>query len=129
MANEKSLPMDQPYKDLVALIKFLLRQFFKAVEKDSFLIVEAFFPKNRGHWKQFSSIELDEVGPRPERLPFDNRFPQDLYITKGYTPSEQIGIAMLALQDANQMVLIEWTREVCLTVKVAAVLPSHIHRS
>ena len=40
MAEEKSLPKDQPYKDLVALIKFLLRQFFKAVEKDSFLVVE-----------------------------------------------------------------------------------------
>ncbi len=40
MAEEKTLPREQPYKDLVALINFLLRKFFKAVEEDSFLIVE-----------------------------------------------------------------------------------------
>lgn len=40
MAEEKSLPKEQPYKDLVALINFILRKFFKAVEEDSFLIVE-----------------------------------------------------------------------------------------
>ena len=39
-------------------------------------------------------------------------FPQDVYIKGGYTPSEQIGIAMLALQDAGKLVLIEWTRQV-----------------
>lgn len=38
--EEKSLPKDQAYKDLVALIHFLLRKFFKAVEEDSFLVVE-----------------------------------------------------------------------------------------
>ena len=65
-----------------------------------------------------ASKELDEVGPRPEGLPFDNRFPQDLYVKKGYTPSEQIGIAMLALQQAGQMVHIEWTRQVRLLPRV-----------
>ena len=40
MAEEKTLPREQPYKDLLALINFLLRKFFKAVEEDSFLIVE-----------------------------------------------------------------------------------------
>ena len=40
MAEEKTLPREQPYKDLVALINFLLHKFFKAVEEDSFLIVE-----------------------------------------------------------------------------------------
>ena len=38
--EEKSLPREQPYKDLVNLINFLLRKFFKAVAEDSFLIVE-----------------------------------------------------------------------------------------
>lgn len=40
MAEERSLPREQPYKDLVALINYVLRQFFKAVEEDSFLVVE-----------------------------------------------------------------------------------------
>ena len=41
MAEEKTLPREQPYKDLTALINFVLRKFFKAVEEDSFLVVEA----------------------------------------------------------------------------------------
>lgn len=40
MADEKSFPKDQPYKDLVALITFILRKFFKAIAEDSFVIVE-----------------------------------------------------------------------------------------
>ncbi|TBU40199.1 timeless-domain-containing protein [Dichomitus squalens] len=118
MAEERSLPREQPYKDLVALINFILRRFFKAAEEDSFLLVEAFFPKNRGHWKQFSSKELDVIGPRPEGVPFDTRFPQDLYVKKGYSPSEQMGIAMAALTENGQMVLIEWTKQI-LTLCIA----------
>ena len=40
LANQKSLPKEQPYKDLVTLINYILRQFFKAVEEDSFVLVE-----------------------------------------------------------------------------------------
>ena len=43
MAEEKSLPKEQPYKDLVALINYILRKFFKAVAEDSFLVVEVSF--------------------------------------------------------------------------------------
>ena len=35
------MPRDQPYKDVVTLINYILRQFFKAIEKDTFLAVEA----------------------------------------------------------------------------------------
>lgn len=40
LSEEKSLPQERPYKDLVNLINFLLRKFFKAVAEDSFIIVE-----------------------------------------------------------------------------------------
>lgn len=40
LGDQKSFPKDQPYKDLVALINYILRQFFKAVEADSFVLVE-----------------------------------------------------------------------------------------
>lgn len=40
LADQKSFPRDQPYKDLVTLVNFILRQFFKGLEKDSFLAVE-----------------------------------------------------------------------------------------
>ncbi|KAI0657606.1 timeless-domain-containing protein [Cubamyces menziesii] len=118
MAEEKSLPKEQPYKDLVALINYILRKFFKAVAEDSFLVVEAFFPKNRGHWKQFSSAELDQIGPRPEKLPFDSRFPPDVQVKKGYTLSDQIGIAIAALVEKGQQNLVEWTKQI-LTLAIA----------
>jgi len=44
LAERKSFPKDQPYKDLVALINYLLRQFFKAVEADPFVLVEVRAP-------------------------------------------------------------------------------------
>ena len=40
LEDQKSLPRDQPYKDLVNLMNFLVRKFFKAVAEDPFLIVE-----------------------------------------------------------------------------------------
>jgi len=40
LADQKSLPREQPYKDLVGLINFVLRQFFKALSEDSFLAIE-----------------------------------------------------------------------------------------
>ena len=47
MAEERTLPREQPYKDLVALINFLLRKFFKSVEEDSFLVVEVRIVRSR----------------------------------------------------------------------------------
>jgi hypothetical protein len=40
LADQKSIPRDPPYKDLVRLINFILRQFFKAIEENTFLAVE-----------------------------------------------------------------------------------------
>jgi replication fork protection complex subunit Tof1/Swi1 len=40
LADERSLPKDKPYKDLISLINFILRQFFKALAEDPFLAVE-----------------------------------------------------------------------------------------
>ena len=44
LEEQKSLPRDQPYKDLVNLMNFLVRKFFKAVAEDPFLIVEVSCP-------------------------------------------------------------------------------------
>ena len=45
--HKQYLPREQSYKDLVNLIQFLLRQFFKAVEDDSFIIVHVRFHHSR----------------------------------------------------------------------------------
>lgn len=122
LANQKSLPHQQPYKDLIALLNFILRQFFKALEKDSFLAIEAFFPKNRGNWKQYSSWEPDN---KPERrskhdeggdiggksVASKNKFPSEVRVKKGYSWSDQLGIAVAALTEAGKEGLVQWTKE------------------
>lgn len=77
MAEEKSLPKEQPYKDLEALINFIVscasssrsspgtrssssRSYPPARGNHhapmTIRTSQTFFPKNRGHWKHFSSI-------------------------------------------------------------------------
>ncbi len=34
------LPRDQPYKDLISLINYILKKFFKAVQEDPLVVVE-----------------------------------------------------------------------------------------
>ena len=111
--EEKSLPREQPYKDLVALVRYLLRQFFKAVAEDNFLLVEAFYPKNRGKWKALSSWEPPAKTLRPEEdtLPED-RWPAEVKVKKGYSWPEQMGIAIKCLVDEGKEKLVEWVKEV-----------------
>jgi replication fork protection complex subunit Tof1/Swi1 len=41
--DQKSLPKDQAYNDLVKLVNFILRKFFNALEEETFLAVEVRF--------------------------------------------------------------------------------------
>jgi replication fork protection complex subunit Tof1/Swi1 len=127
LADQKSLPREQPYKDLVNLINFILRKFFKALSEDPFLAVEvgidylsikfnmivetpfvqAFFPKNRGQWKQFSSWQPDEG----MKMHSQNSM-KDLQIRKGYSWSDQVGIAIALLVENGKSRLVEWTKDV-----------------
>ncbi|PFH47597.1 hypothetical protein AMATHDRAFT_151707 [Amanita thiersii Skay4041] len=125
LADKNSFPREQPYKDLINLVNFLLRQFFKAVEKDSFLVVEAFFPKNRGHWKQYSSWEPEIKSSRrnkPDEGDEHNHdensrgkgrpFSGEVRVKKGYSWSDQLGIAMASLTEAGNEHLVQWTKEI-----------------
>ncbi|KAF8961410.1 timeless protein-domain-containing protein [Flammula alnicola] len=112
LADQKALPREQPYKDLINLINFILRQFFKALSKEPFLAVEAFFPKNRGHWKQYSSWEPEEILGKEKKTIEDTRFPPDVEVKKGYSWSDQLGIAIATLVEANQKELVNWTKQI-----------------
>ncbi|RDB17381.1 Topoisomerase 1-associated factor 1 [Hypsizygus marmoreus] len=118
LADQKSFPREQPYKDLVNLITFILRQFFKALAEEPFLAVEAFFPKNRGHWKQYSSWEPEEKSKKEKKTVEDTRFPPDVEVKKGYSWSDQLGIAIASLVEAGQEELIHWTKDI-LTLVIA----------
>jgi len=139
LADQKSFPREQPYKDLVSLINFVLRQFFKALNEDSFLAIEvreirwlffhaflsfvyvssnprphffqAFFPKNRGNWKKYSSWQ-PEKGKDSGKTVVDKRFPAEVEVKKGYSWSDQLGITIAALVEASQGDLVKWAQEV-----------------
>jgi replication fork protection complex subunit Tof1/Swi1 len=76
---------------------------------------QAFFPKNRSRWKVHSSYAPEEKTRQP-RTAEVSMFPPDVQIKKGFSWSEQVGIAIQVLVDKNQKELIDWSIEVCVTL-------------
>ncbi|KAI0089435.1 timeless protein-domain-containing protein [Irpex rosettiformis] len=116
LAEEKSLPREQAYKDLVSLINYILRKFFKEVAEDPFLLVEAFYPKTRGKWKAHSSWEPPEKASRGDENMVENRWPAEVKIKKGFSWSEELGIAIKCLVEDSKASLVEWTKEILIMV-------------
>ncbi|CAE6369742.1 unnamed protein product [Rhizoctonia solani] len=115
LKNQASLPKDQPYKDLIQLINFILRKFFKNVQEHPLLLVEAsytltsptaFYPKNRGQWKAYSSYE-PEV--KPKSKPAGTA---EVGVKKGFKTSEQIGIAVACLAEEDNKLLVDWVIDI-----------------
>jgi hypothetical protein len=78
---------------------------------------QAFFPKNRNLWKQYSSWEPEEKikgSGRGGRMVdgTTTRFPADVQVKKGYSWSEQLGIAIAALVEGGGRGLVDWVRDV-----------------
>lgn len=66
--DQRSLPPGQASKDLVACINFILRRFFKALQSNPLLAVEAFWPKPKGKLRKMTASDTEEEdsdgGPR-----------------------------------------------------------------
>ncbi|KAJ6588221.1 timeless protein-domain-containing protein [Mycena capillaripes] len=114
LAAQKTFPRDQPHRDLVSLVNYVLRKFFKALEEEPFLAVEAFFPKNRGQWKAFSSWEPPEKGVRALRA--EKPGANEVQVKRGFSWSEQLGIVIAALVDAGDAKWVNWTQDILTTV-------------
>ncbi|KAI6163605.1 timeless protein-domain-containing protein [Pisolithus thermaeus] len=115
--DQRSLPKERPYKDLVQLLTFILRKFFKALDEEPFLAMEALYPMNRGHWKQYSSWEPEQKSGRIREATEDNRnFSTEVQVKKGYSWSEQIGIAVAALIEDGKTELVEWVKDILVLV-------------
>ncbi|KAF7338588.1 Topoisomerase 1-associated factor 1 [Mycena venus] len=111
LAAQKTFPRDQPHRDLVQLVTYVLRKFFKALEQEPFLAVDAFFPKNRGQWKAYSSWEPPEKGVR-ERTQAEKPLSTEVQVKRGYPWSEQLGIVIAALVDEGNIQLVNWTKDI-----------------
>ena len=79
---------------------------------------------NRGHWKQYSSWEPEEKA-KALRGGDDAQSPVEVHVKKGYTWSEQLGIAIACLVDNDKKDLVEWTKQVFGLVQVNLVKCSH----
>lgn len=134
--EQHTLPKTEQTKDLLQLINFVLRKFFKKVEDDPFVIVQALGPKTRGHWKELSSYKSDEdsdddgmAGQREriaERVSINcisggrqadlqmARGPVDLLFkkNKNLSWSEQMGAVIAMLLQTEHRDWIEWIIEV-----------------
>lgn len=94
---------------------------------------QAFYPKNRGQWKQFSSFEpegkgsVTQGGPKvsncwagqtrnshpPDRNQGKSkRLTVDVEVKKGYSDEEKLGIAIALLVEQGKIQLVEWIRTV-----------------
>ncbi|CED82764.1 timeless-domain-containing protein [Phaffia rhodozyma] len=109
--NELSLPKDPSSKDLLALIHFILRKFFKRLAEHPFLMVEAFFPKNRTGWKKFSSRPTGDDSTDDDDKPKLKKIKRkaDVQIRdKTLTQSQQLGIAVSVLLEEGKISFITW---------------------
>lgn len=70
---------------------------------------------NRGHWKDFSSYEPEEKSKKRRGITndsSDDEPPPEVQVKKGYSWSDELGIAIAALVEDGQKNLIDWTKEV-----------------
>jgi replication fork protection complex subunit Tof1/Swi1 len=86
-----------------------LRHLFHANER----VCQAFFPKNRGTWKAFSSWEPPEKNVRALR---EKPGAGEVQVKRGFSWSEQLGIVVAALVEADQRKLVDWTKDVSVVV-------------
>ncbi|KAK8843979.1 hypothetical protein IAR55_006771 [Kwoniella newhampshirensis] len=120
--EQHSLPKADPSKDLLQLISFILRKFFKRVADDPFLIVEALGSKARGKWKGLSSYKSDDdsddemggqKGSIQERMgPAELEFKKN----KKLSWSQQMGVVVsLLVKDGRE----EWIKWIMSTMEIA----------
>ena len=58
--ERESLPKAEASHDLIQLINYILRKFFKKISDDPFVIVETLGPKSRNKWKDLSSYRSED---------------------------------------------------------------------
>lgn len=121
--DQAALARDDASKDLVSLITYVLRKFFKQVAEKPLLIVEAFFPKSGSKWKEYSSYKPEDVpvaqrsvscqslaraDSQAPRAPAELEFKKD----KQLSWSQQMGVVVSCLKVKGHELLIEWLMEV-----------------
>ncbi|EIW66064.1 hypothetical protein TREMEDRAFT_65909 [Tremella mesenterica DSM 1558] len=122
--QQQSLPKHESSTDLIHLIKFILRKFFKKVKEDPFVIVEALGPKSRGKWKEWSSYKSeedddDDMGGQGKRIrEMLEKEPTELEFKKNrkLSWSQQMGVIIgILLKDGHE----SWIRWIMSELEIA----------
>ncbi|KAL7421129.1 Topoisomerase 1-associated factor 1 [Cryptotrichosporon argae] len=121
--DQASLPADDNTKNLLQLVTFVLRKFFKRVDQDPFVIVEALAPKSGSKWKELSSYKSDDedgMGGQRARIK-EQMGPAELEFVKNkkLSWSQQMGVVVAMLVKADHADWVRWIIEV-LEVVLAA---------
>lgn len=115
-----SLPSTDSTRDLSQIITFILRKFFKRVQEDPFIIIEAITPKGRGKWKAVGGYASEDdafgvsgkTGKGKKGEMTDLEFVKNKKLTQG----EQMGVLVAMLIDSGDEQLVEWIIDVSLLV-------------
>ncbi|WVR08981.1 hypothetical protein IAU60_006041 [Kwoniella sp. DSM 27419] len=111
--EQHTLPKADASKDLLQLINFVLRKFFKRVAEDPFLIVDALTSKSRSKWKGLSSYQSDEdddgMGGQKARIK-EKMGVQELEFKKNkhLSWSQQMEVAVSILLGEERAHWIQW---------------------
>ncbi|GAA5909890.1 hypothetical protein JCM6882_002043 [Rhodosporidiobolus microsporus] len=103
-----STAREGPNVDLRKLVEYVLRKFFKAVQEHPFLLLECFFPKTRS---QLGKMRLGEMDPYADSdddtLGYKAKKIGEVEVQPGFSLTQQIGIAIACLVDAENLPLVE----------------------
>ncbi|ODO09506.1 topoisomerase 1-associated factor 1 [Cryptococcus amylolentus CBS 6273] len=110
LENKHALPDAPASRDLTTLITFILRKFFKHVEKDPYIIIEVLSTKARSKWRGGGGESDDDgMGGQKSRIK-EKMGPAELAFVKKHNLSwsKQMSVVFAILHEAGQGYLIKW---------------------
>ncbi|GAA96533.1 uncharacterized protein L969DRAFT_95002 [Mixia osmundae IAM 14324] len=117
-SDRQLLPSTRSYNDLYKFVEFVLRGFFKAAQQAPLVIVEALFPHRKSDVKRLQSgfAQEDEDNSDDEVATRALKMPAELVVKRGFTQTQQMGIAISLLADAYKEYLLDWVKDTLRTV-------------
>lgn len=124
---------DTAYHDLVKLIDFVLKRFFKVAKEYPMLLLEIFFPKSTNQLTKHRDLAVQggALASNPYASSDEDGLPAvlaakglaEVEVTPGFSLTQQIGIAMRCLTDAGQESLVECVQR---NLRLAAALRTDV---
>lgn len=114
LEDRTTSPRNSAYEDLWKLIDYILKQFFKSIRQNPFMLVECFFPfrKTKGGNRDIENSDSDADDPvstKSKQKP--SKLPAEIVVKPGLTWSQKLGVAIGLLVDKNKSDLVEQVKD------------------